>query len=80
MKTRDIRKRAMEKGINTNSDNKVELVRAIQAAEGNPQCFQTGRATCDQTECCWMEDCVPQQYAQMPQASTMGARIGKWRR
>jgi len=80
MRTRDIRKRAMELGLRIDSDNKLELIRAIQAAEGNPQCFRTGCTSCDQTECCWMEDCIPEQYAEMQRVSGIGARTGKWRR
>jgi hypothetical protein len=80
MKTRDIRKRAMDMGLKADSENKAELVRAIQAAENNPQCFQTGRTSCDQTECCWMEDCIPSQYAEKQHAVAIGARMGKWRR
>lgn len=38
---------------------KVELVRAIQLAEGNPQCFGTDRILdCPELDCCWREDCA----------------------
>jgi len=77
---REIRKQAKTLGIRPASKSKVELIRAIQSAEGNPACFRTGRTHCDQTACCWLEDCVPQQFAEMRQLSGIGARTGKWRR
>jgi hypothetical protein len=37
---------------------KAELVRAIQQAEKNEECFETGKAdVCGQDECIWREDC-----------------------
>ena len=77
---REIRKRAKALGIKPGSKSKAALVRVIQSAEGNPACFRTGRTHCDETACCWLEDCVPQQFADMRQLSGIGARTGKWRR
>jgi hypothetical protein len=34
------------------------LVRKIQAAEGNPECFSTGRKTCSQMSCRWRKECL----------------------
>jgi hypothetical protein len=61
MKIRQIRKRVSALGVTLNTTDKVELIRAIQAAEKNPQCFQTGRTQCAEVGCCWMEDCIPVQ-------------------
>lgn len=35
------------------------LIRKIQVAQGNPQCFATGKLGCDQTACPWREECLP---------------------
>jgi len=35
------------------------LIRKIQVAQGNPQCFATGKLSCDQAPCPWREDCLP---------------------
>ena len=59
MKINDIRKKAKELGVKTQSSKKVDLIRAIQKAEGNVPCFSTGRKVCDQYTCCWREDCLP---------------------
>ena len=59
MKLDEIRAIARQHGIKTGRMKKAELIRAIQAAEGNEQCFETGRAQqCGQTECLWREDCA----------------------
>jgi len=53
-----IRAIARSLGINGRKMNKADLVRAIQSAEGNEQCFATGRAVlCGQTTCLWKDDC-----------------------
>jgi len=59
MLVQDIRAIAREHGLKTSGLNKVALVRAIQASEGNFDCF--ARATdgiCDQPDCRWREDCL----------------------
>ena len=76
----DIRKRAKELGLDVKSRSKAKLIRAIQEAEGNPPCFRTGRTVCEQADCCWLEDCIPEQFAEMHRLSGIGARTGKWRR
>ncbi len=60
MKIDEIKKKAKKIGIKTekmNKINKTELVRAIQRAEGNFDCFRAGKENCDQFGCCWREDC-----------------------
>lgn len=38
---------------------KAELIRAIQRAEGNPDCFGASwRFDCPQLACCWRQDCL----------------------
>ena len=58
MKLEEIRTIAKQHGIKTGKMKKAELVRAIQQAEGNTQCFETGiAAECGQDDCLWREDC-----------------------
>jgi hypothetical protein len=37
------------------------LVRSIQRAEGNPDCFQKGIVDCDQLDCKWRSFCLEEQ-------------------
>lgn len=58
MLVKEIRKIAKKKGVAANKMKKPDMVRAIQKAEGNYQCFQTGtKETCGQYGCLWREDC-----------------------
>ena len=58
MTLEEIRLIAQSHGINTDRMEMPELVRAIQSAEGNEQCFGTDKAsTCGQSGCCWQETC-----------------------
>jgi len=54
----DIKARAKGLGIKAGSKKKTELIRAIQLAEGNFDCFGTAINSCDQTECCFLNDCL----------------------
>ena len=56
----DIRKMARKLGLApVKTAKKGEIIRSIQAAEGNTQCFGTGVAkTCGQDKCCWRSDCL----------------------
>ena len=59
MNMTQIKSIAKEQGIKPGKLRKTELIRTIQAAEGNPQCFNTNfSAECGQEECLWREDCV----------------------
>ncbi len=57
MKMTELRKKAKELGIKPGKLKKADLVHAIQAAEGNPQCFTTAVDYCDQSDCAYREDC-----------------------
>ena len=49
---------AKRRGLKAGKLRKVDLVRAIQTAEGNPACFRTGEsARCGQETCLWRADC-----------------------
>lgn len=36
----------------------VNLVRSIQRAEGNPDCYRRGRQQCDRPICVWRDHCL----------------------
>jgi hypothetical protein len=80
MTIREIRKRVKKLGLSVESDDKAALIRAVQAAEHNPQCFQTGRTSCSEKDCCWISDCVPTAAAQPAGSGDVGSRTGFWRR
>lgn len=59
MKLDEIKEIAKEHGIKVGKMKKSELIRCIQQAEGNEQCFETGKAdVCGQAGCLWREDCA----------------------
>ena len=60
MHMQEVRKRAKVFSLKTGGMNKVDIIHQIQTREGNTPCFQTGREFCDQANCCWRSDCLPQ--------------------
>lgn len=58
MKMQEIREKARMLDLKSGKMRKTDLIRAIQAREGNPVCYDTGRDSCDQFECCWRDDCL----------------------
>ena len=59
MNVKTIRAIAKEKGVKTGNLNKTGLIKAIQRAEGNFDCYGSATSgTCDQTGCLWREDCL----------------------
>lgn len=59
MKIAELKKIALSKGINKPKGKKLDLIREIQAVEGNNRCFSTGISdVCGQNICLWREDCV----------------------
>ena len=58
MKMTEVRKRAKALGVKTGGRKKADVIRDIQKAEGNIPCFGTAKGHCDQTACCWREDCL----------------------
>lgn len=58
MNMKEIKAKAKLLGLKSGRMRKAELIRTIQCAEGNSACFQTGHKGCDQSECCWREDCL----------------------
>jgi hypothetical protein len=58
MKLDEIKEIAKRYNIKTGKTKKAELVRAIQQAEGNEPCFDSGKAAqCGQQTCLWRDDC-----------------------
>lgn len=58
MRIEEIKEIARIRGVKTGKMKKADIIRAIQQLEGNPACFDTGKATeCGQDNCLWREDC-----------------------
>lgn len=59
MRLSEIEKKARSLGVkDTWKYSKKDLVRTIQRAEGNFDCFATATNYCDQMSCCWRGDCI----------------------
>ena len=55
----EIRRMAKGMGVNTYRMKKMDLVRGIQQAESNMECYGTERiGYCDEPECLWRKDCL----------------------
>lgn len=58
MQMQEIRNMAKLLGLKTSRLSKVDLVRQIQIAEGNFECFATAiDGDCDRDDCSWRDDC-----------------------
>ena len=58
MNVQEIRHIAKERGLKPGKLAKPELVKMIQAEEGNFTCFATAlEGECDQLGCLWRKDC-----------------------
>mgnify|MGYP000704716263 CR=1 FL=1 len=59
MNLKQVKEIARSKGVKVGKMNKENIIRAIQKAEGNFECFGTAQNNyCDQYECLWREDCL----------------------
>lgn len=60
MNMQEVRERAAAAGLaGVGKLRKAELIQRIQQAEGNNPCYGAEwRLSCDQTECCWRQDCL----------------------
>ena len=56
----DIMKKAKELGVKTDGLNRTEVIRSIQRKEGNFDCFGKAQNFCDQSNCAWRTECLPQ--------------------
>lgn len=58
MKLAEIKEIAVLNGVIVGKMKKCEIIRAIQIAEGNIPCFESGIAEkCGQASCLWRADC-----------------------
>jgi hypothetical protein len=59
MKLQEIKVIAKTNGVRLGSMKKENIIKAIQRAEGNNDCFAKGIANeCGQTNCLWRQDCL----------------------
>ena len=59
MNKRNLLNLAKQYFIADNGLSMANLIRKIQLAEGNFDCFATGKNHCDQKACRWRKDCLP---------------------
>jgi hypothetical protein len=59
MKFNEIRNMAKGMGINTYGMKTTDVIRSIQRAENNNECYGTQRVDmCDEDACLWRNDCI----------------------
>ncbi len=59
MRFQEIRKMAKDVGISTHRMKKTDIIRAIQGAENNIECYGTERVdSCHEQECLWRSNCL----------------------
>jgi len=59
MTLKEIKDMAKEKGVKAGKMKKDEIIRAIQLAEGNFDCFGTAfSGECSQLDCSWRGECI----------------------
>jgi hypothetical protein len=58
MNLKQVKEIAKSKGVKVGNMKKDDIIRAIQRAEGNFDCFGTATGgVCDQLNCLWRDDC-----------------------
>ncbi len=61
MEIKEVRKMGKKHGIRTEKMEKGDIIRTIQRAEGNFDCFGSALSgECSQAECLWRKDCLTQ--------------------
>jgi len=59
MDLNEVKRIAKKKGITTEKMKKAEIIRSIQRAEGNFDCYGSASSgECTQTKCLWRKDCL----------------------
>ena len=59
MTLKDVKEKAKQYDIKVGKMKKDEIIRSIQRAEGNFDCFGTAiGGECNQNECAWRADCL----------------------
>jgi hypothetical protein len=56
---KELQKIAKGFGLKFAGLRKAELIRTIQRAEGNFDCFGKATEYCDQIDCLYLKDCLP---------------------
>ena len=51
------------------------LIRSVQRAEGNPDCFRRAQADCDQFDCAWRRYCL--EDVQVISSTSLGLKGGR---
>lgn len=57
MKVTEIKAMAKAKNITIGKKKKADLIHALQEAEGNVPCYESGITNCGLTDCLWFDDC-----------------------
>jgi len=60
MNANELRKKAIDLGVQPGKKRKHEIILEIQIAEGNTPCYGTNDGTCRHGDCCWLVDCADQ--------------------
>jgi hypothetical protein len=55
----------------------VTLVRSIQRAEGNPDCYRRPSGECERLDCAWRRHCLENPRSSVPGPSWHGEKGGK---
>jgi predicted metal-binding transcription factor (methanogenesis marker protein 9) len=58
MKMTAIKEKAKMLGVQSGKMKKIDLIKAIQLAEGNDACFGSNNMQCPQMDCCWRGECL----------------------
>jgi hypothetical protein len=59
MDIKDVKRMARKHGIKTEKMKKGDIIRSIQRAEGNFDCFGSALSgDCSQDQCLWRKDCL----------------------
>ncbi len=73
MQMKKVKEIAKQKGVVLGKMGRIDLIRAIQRAEGNSDCFATTHVNeCNQVNCLWRVDCKAEvlAHADVPIASS----------
>lgn len=58
MKMPEVRVKARSLGLKPGRMKKIDLIHAIQMAEGYTPCFARANGQCSNLSCCFIEDCL----------------------
>ena len=59
MNIKEIKAMASKNGVKTGKMQRAEIIRAIQKAENNFDCYGTDRVQdCNEQKCLWLSDCA----------------------